>query len=126
MSTCDRIVPYALRALRQSADRSFVLVLGTVAMGLVLVEVSKQRIDVRRGIPEIEVLGLDEALVYPALDLRPERVEVSIQIQHHHRLRMEAELLQGQRLQDLLEGAEPTGKRDEGVAPLVHDGLAVA
>src|SRR5216117_398551 len=99
VSTCGRIVPYALRRPDEAAGcpprfRSRLLPLGAVAVRLVLLEVPEQRVHVRRGIPEIEILGLDEALVDAALDLRPERIEVPVEIEHDHRLGMEAELLQ--------------------------------
>src|SRR6266481_2315808 len=72
-----------------------------VAVRLVPLEVPDQGIDVGSRIPEVQKFRLDEALVDPALKLRPQRVEESVEVQDGHGISMVAQLLQGQRLQDL-------------------------
>src|SRR5262245_21164865 len=127
VSTCGRIVPRPLPSpLRTRGVRSCLLPLRPVAVRLVLLEIAEQGVHVRRRVPEVEVFGLDEALVDAPLDLRPERIEVAVEVEDNDWLGMVAELLQRQRLEHFLESAESPGQRDEGLAPLIHDGLPVA
>src|SRR6267143_1412770 len=79
--------------------------LGPVAMRLVPFEVPDQGVNVGSRIPEVEKLRLDEALVDPALELRPQGVEEAVEIQDDHGLAVVPELLQGQGLQHLLHRA---------------------
>ena len=78
--------------------------------GCVALEVAQQGVHVGRRVPEIEELGLDEALVDAALDLSPERIEVPVEVQDDDGLDMVAELLQRQRLEHLLERPEAAGQ----------------
>ena len=94
-------------------------------MRFVAVEVPEQSVDVGGRIPEVEELGLDEAFVDSALELRPQRIEEAVEIENGDGLAMVAELLEGERFQHFLERAEAARQGHEGVAPLVHDRLAV-
>src|SRR5262245_62050773 len=93
-----RIVPYASRrTLRSGCASPSSGPLRPVTVRLVPVEISQQSVHIGRRIPEIEELGLDEALVDAALNLGPKRIEVSVQVQDDHGLGVVAELLQGHR-----------------------------
>src|SRR5215468_8091198 len=126
----ERILPQrSSRSPPRDASRSSRVAarpLRPVAVRLVGLEVAEERVEVGGRVPEVEVLLLDEALVDAALDLRPQRIEVAVEVEQGDRLRVVAELLEGHHLQHLLEGAEAAGQSHEGVAALVHDGLAVA
>src|SRR6266540_2217711 len=96
-----------------------------VAVRFVGLQIAQQRIHVRRRIPEVEKLGLDETEIDAALDLRPERLVKAIEVQHGDRLAMVGELLERHDFQDLFERSESSRQPDEGVASLVHDGFAI-
>ena len=95
-------------------------------MRRVALEVAEERVDVGGGVPEVQVLGLDEAQVDAPLELGPERVEVAVEVEDGHGLVVVAELLERHDLQDLLQRAQAARQRHEGVPAGVHDGLAVA
>src|SRR5262245_22200793 len=73
--------------------------LGTVPVWGIALQIAQERVHVRCGIPEVEILGLDEASVDAALNLRPQRVEVAVEIENGDGLGVIAELLEGERLE---------------------------
>lgn len=78
--------------------------------------------DVARG-------GGDEAFLDGPVDEGEQRVVVAVDVEEAHRLAVDAKLGPGDDLKELLQGAIPTGERDECVGvsrhlglPLVHPG----
>src|SRR5437867_3492807 len=99
--------------------------LRSIGVRHVAVEVSEQCVHVASRIPKVQEFGLDKARVDPLLELRPERIEEAVEIEHRNGFPVIAELLEGQRLEDFFERPDPAGQSHEGLAPLVHDGLAI-
>src|SRR4030095_7987336 len=104
-----RIVARAARSPRR-------VPLEPVVVGPVGLEIAEEGVHIGGGVPDVEVLGLDEAQIDAPLDLGPERLVVAVEAEHRHGLPVVTELLERHHLEDLLEGAHAAGKGHEGVA----------
>ena len=71
------------------------------------------------------VLGLEESVLDPAIDLREEAVEVALDVHQHQRLHVDGELVPRGHLAEFVEGAEASGKRHERIRVIGHELLAL-
>src|SRR6266850_8163937 len=56
--------------------------LRSIGMRYVGVEISEQGVHVASRIPKVQELGLDKACLDPLLELRPQRIEEAVEVEH--------------------------------------------
>src|SRR5271166_5499502 len=77
-------------------------------------EIADERVWIVGDDEEVEKTGSDELLGDPVLEECDQRVEVAVDVEDADRLLVNAQRAPAQDLEELLERADPAGKRKEG------------